>query len=71
MGHNIIIMMLINLTLFALKHSPYNDTKYAFLGLSPILTLMELLQLEFSACVAAEKCRPVLHHCLVLFFLSF
>jgi len=26
-----------------------------------------LLQLVFSACVAAVKCRPVLHHCVVKF----
>jgi len=24
----------------------------------------------FSACVAAVKCRPVLHHCVVIFFRS-
>ena len=29
-----------------------------------------LLQLMFSACVAAVKCRPVLHQCVVIFFLS-
>jgi len=27
-----------------------------------------LLQLVFSACVAAVKCGPVLHHCVVLFY---
>jgi len=29
-----------------------------------------LLQLVFSACVAAVKCRPLLHHCVVIFFWS-
>ena len=29
-----------------------------------------LLQLVLSACVAAVKCRPVLHHCVVTFFRS-
>jgi len=29
-----------------------------------------LLQMVFSACVAAVKCRPVLHHCVVIFFWS-
>ena len=28
-----------------------------------------LLQLVFSACVAAVKSRPLLHHCVVIFFL--
>jgi len=28
-----------------------------------------LLQLVFSACVAAVKCRPVPHYCVVIFFL--
>jgi len=28
-----------------------------------------LLQLAFSACMAAVKCRPVLHHCVVIFVL--
>ena len=29
-----------------------------------------LLQLLFSACVEAVKSRPVLHHCVVIFFWS-
>jgi len=29
-----------------------------------------LLQLVLSACVAAVKSRPVLHHCVVIFFWS-
>ena len=29
-----------------------------------------ILQLLFSACVAAVKSRPVLHHCVVIFFWS-
>ena len=32
--------------------------------------LFNLLQLWFSACVAPVKCRPVLHHCVVIFFWS-
>jgi len=33
----------------------------------PFLQL-NLLQLVLSASVAAVKCRPVLHHCVVIFF---
>jgi len=35
----------------------------------PFMSLI-LLQLVFSACVAAERSRPVLHHCVVIFFWS-
>ena len=31
---------------------------------------LNLLQLVFSACVAAVKCRRVLHRCVVIFFWS-
>jgi len=33
-------------------------------------TYYNLLQLVLCACVAAVKCRPVLHHCVVIFFWS-
>ena len=32
--------------------------------------MYELIQLVFSACVAAVKSRPVLHHCVVIFVWS-
>jgi len=28
------------------------------------------VNMVFSACVAAVKCRPILHHCVVIFFWS-
>jgi len=31
---------------------------------------LNLLQVVLSACVAAVKCRPILHHCVVIFFWS-
>jgi len=40
-----------------------------FLRTFPFLRSLTLLQLVFSACVAAVKCRHVLHHYVVIFFL--
>ena len=35
----------------------------------PFISLINLLQLVLSVCVAAVKCLPVLHHCVFIIFL--
>jgi len=44
--------------------------RHCFLRATLSSVLFNLLQLVLSACVAAVKCRPVLHHCVVIFFWS-
>jgi len=44
--------------------------RLCFLRAFPFTSLILLTQLVFSACVAAVKSRPVLHHCVVIFFWS-
>jgi len=48
----------------------FSRAGYASWGLSLSSVWCCLLQLLFSACVAAVKSRPVLHHCVVIFFWS-
>jgi len=48
----------------------FSRAGYASWGLSLSSVKYYLLQLVFSACVAAVKSRPVLHHCVVMFFWS-
>ena len=44
--------------------------RMCFLQAFHFSSLILLTTLMFSACVAAVKCRPVLHHCVVMFFWS-
>jgi len=48
----------------------FSRAGYASWGLSLLLVWYYLLQLLFSACVAAVKRLPVLHHCVVIIFWS-
>jgi len=59
---------------FLLMNS-FNETEAAifpcrmcFLRAFPFISFIYLITAGVSACVAAVKCRPVLHHCLVIFF---
>jgi len=44
--------------------------RLCFLRAFPLISLILLTIAGFSACVAAVKDRPVLHHCVVIFFWS-
>jgi len=44
--------------------------RLCFLRASPFISLILLTTAGVSACVAAVKSRPVLHHCVVRFFWS-
>jgi len=58
------------LNIFQKPRLLFSITGYASSGLSLFLVQFYLLQLVFSACVAAIKCRPVLHHCVAILFWS-
>jgi len=63
--HSLLLMNSFNKTEAAAVFS----CRLCFLRALPFISLL-LLQLVLSACVAAVKSRPVLHHCVVIFFWS-